>query len=397
MNPESSLTRPSSNAAALAAQQHPSARPWDTAGARRASAPPLKRLQIRLERILRWEFWPSWVYYGPIALWILWLGIKHRSATAFTACNPALDAGGMVGESKHQALQLLQANAPDLAATYVYLPAALNADETADAAMARRTDVTLAFAAAQGYPLVLKPDIGQRGRGVYVARRDSQVREYLARFDGDLIVQRHIAGEEYGVFVARMPGQHEVQILSIVNKTFPVVLGDGIKDLRGLILADARASLISSMLFIRWAGELQRVPAANERVQLVEIGTHSRGSLFLDACHLATPALEQTLRRLLDATPGYAFGRMDLRVPSAEHLPRGEGLKVLEFNGVSSESAHIYHPDTALMEGYRAMFRQWSIAFEIGVAYARQGVPVTSAVQLLKLWREDLHRGKAWF
>ncbi len=370
-----------------AAYTEPSALPWQTSAPPTARPPLAQRLRIRWARLARWEFWPSWAYYGPVVAWILWLGLRHRNPTVFTACNPALDAGGLVGESKHQALQLLQANAPELAATYVFVSAAAS-DRSAQA---------LAFAQIHGYPLVLKPDVGLRGRGVFVARSAQQVEQYIARFGGDLIVQRHISGEEFGVFVARMPGAGAVQVLSIVNKTFPTVTGDGASNLRALILGDARASLISAQMLSRWAAELESVPAAGQVVQLVEIGTHSRGSLFLDACHLATPQLEATLRRLLDATPGYAFGRMDLRVPSAAHLSRGEGLKVLEFNGVSSECAHIYHPGTPLWTSYRAMFAQWSIAFDIGAAYAKRGASVTGVRQMLRLVKEDKARGTQWF
>ena len=185
----------------------PQALPWHAVQSiGRIRLPWAQALRIRLARMRRWEFWPSWVYYGPIVLWIVWLGIKHRSFTVFTACDPALDAGGLVGESKHQALQLLQANAPDLAATYIYVPAD-------PAGTHGRTAAVLAFAQQHGFPVVLKPDVGLRGRGVYVARSAQQVSDYLSRFGGDLIVQRHIAGEEFGVFVARMPGQQQVRVL----------------------------------------------------------------------------------------------------------------------------------------------------------------------------------------
>ena len=122
-----------------------------------------------------------------------------------------------------------------------------------------------------------------------------------------------------------------------------------------------------------------------------------RGSLFLDAREHTTPELVATLGRLLDAVPGYAFGRMDIRVPSIEDFRQGQGIKVLELNGVSAESAHIYQPGTPLLDGYRAMFRQWSIAFDIGAAYAKSGVPTTSAFQLLSQFREDLRRNETWF
>ncbi len=371
-------------------QLRPSTLPWQTnpIAAHAANVPWRKRWAITLERAWRWEFWPSWLYYAPIVLWILWLGLKHRSPTAFTASNPALEAGGMVGERKHLALAPLQANAPDLVATFSLV------DGQTPPARLRQVQ---AFIAEQGLPVVLKPNIGQRGRGVFVARSQADVGDYLTRFSGEVIAQRHVAGEEFGVYVARKPSAKEATILSIVHKTFPQVLADGRHTLRELILRDDRAKLISSLLFARWRNELEQVPPQGEVIQLVEIGAHCRGSLFLDAGHLATPALVRTLTRLLDAVPGYAFGRMDLRVPSVADFQDGVGLKVLELNGVSAESAHIYHPGTPLLEGYRAMFKQWSLAFEIGAAYAQQGVPTTSAMSLLKRFLEDQRRSEVWF
>lgn len=377
------------NAGVNTGGMQPAALPWQEQPSD-ASAPLTlhERLGIFWDRSLRWEFWPSWLYYAPIVVWILWLGLKHRKPTAFTAANPGLESGGMVGEKKHHALQPLQDNAPDLVAKFSLITATFTAERFAEAAK---------FIATQGLPVVLKPDVGQRGRGVFVARTMEQVNEYLTCFSGPVIVQKHIEGEEFGVFVARMPGQSLPDVLSIVHKTFPCVSGDGVQTLKQLILSDVRAKLISGLLFRRWASELGRVPAANEVVKLVEIGAHCRGSLFLDAREHATPELVATLSRLLDAVPGYAFGRMDIRVPSIHEFRQGKGIKVLELNGVSAESAHIYHPGTPLLEGYRAMFRQWSIAFDIGAAYAGAGVATTSPLQLLQQFRKDLRRNETWF
>lgn len=375
------------------APMRPSLLPWQDGGpavTRVAGTVPWHtRCAIAWERVWRWEFWPSWLYYLPIALWVGWLGVRHRCPMAFTAANPGLEAGGVVGERKHAALAPLLANAPDLAATFALLNGRLS--------LRQRLGQARAFAALHGFPVVLKPDIGQRGRGVFVARDDVSLRLYLRRFDADVIVQRYVGGEELGVYVMRRPGELDATILSIVHKTFPRVVADGRHSLRELILRDERARLVSALLFARWANELELVPQQGEVVQLVDIGAHCRGSLFLDAGHLATPTLAATLTRLMDAVPGYAFGRMDLRVPSLEAFSRGEGLQVLELNGVSAESAHIYHPGTPLLTGYRAMFRQWSLAFEIGVAHVQQGVPTTPALTLLRRWRKDQRRDETWF
>ncbi|MDZ4080411.1 MULTISPECIES: hypothetical protein [Hydrocarboniphaga] len=366
--------------------RRPSLAPWSAAEP--VSLPLATRWNIALERARRWEFWPAWLYYLPIIGWILWLGVKHRSWTAFTAANPAIEAGGVVGERKHQALGPLQANAPELVACFVLI------DERF---APLRLSAAFDFAEKHGYPVVLKPDVGSRGRGVYIARDGQGLRDYLERFDGDVIAQRYVEGEEYGVFVARKPGETQPRVLSIVNKTFPGIVGDGKRRLRELILADARARLIASALFARWSAQLDEVPLAGERIELVEIGAHCRGSLFLDAGKLATPALVTTLTRLLDAVPGYGFGRIDLRVTSAAHLSRGEGLQVIELNGVTAESAHIYQPGTPLLTGYRAMFSQWALAFEIGQANARLGAKITGPFELLRRFRDDLKRGEHWF
>lgn len=364
----------------------PSARPWLLS---KSEVPGwVARLSIAWERTWRWEFWPAWLYYLPIIVWILVLGLRHRSLTVFTAANPGLDNGGVVGERKHQALNPLQRNAPELCATFVLLP---------EGSIDARVDAALNFAERVSLPIVLKPDVGQRGRGVFIARQTDDVRDYLSRFTGPVIAQRYITGEEFGVFIARGLSDDKARVISIVHKTFPMVIGDGVSNLRKLILADARARLIAKLLFARWAEELECIPAKGEKRVLVEIGSHCRGSLFLNATALASPALIETLTRLSDAVPGYRFGRIDLRVPSTEHLVRGEGLQVLELNGVTAESAHIYHPGTPLLVGYRAMFSQWALAFAIGKDQARRGATVTSALGLWRLWRQDLARNEQWF
>ena len=49
-----------------------------------------RRLVGFLKRKFRWEFWPAWAAYLPVLPYILYLGLKHRSLTLFTAANPGV-------------------------------------------------------------------------------------------------------------------------------------------------------------------------------------------------------------------------------------------------------------------------------------------------------------------
>ncbi len=348
------------------------------------------RLGIKLSRLARWEFWPAWAFYPPIVAYIFARSARATPFMAVTAANPCLKASGIIGETKQDALRPLQANAPDYVAEFTML--------RFDQPLVERIDALRRFiGAGPGYPVVLKPDIGQRGRGVAVIRNEMQAADYLAAALDDVVLQRHIGGAEFGVFVYRDPKTARVEVLSIVNKCFPTVTGDGHRSLGELILDDPRARLIAPGLFERFVTRLDEIPAAETVVPLVEIGAHCRGALFLDGHPFKTEALRLVMTAIVDAVPGYHFGRIDLRCPDEQALRTGRGIKVMEMNGVTAESAHIYQPGTPLLVAWRAMIAQWQLAIEIGEANAAAGAPTISFIELLKLWRADMKRGERWF
>ena len=348
----------------------------------------LTRLAVSWSRAIRWEFWPAWLFYIPVALYIVARGLRSERFLSFTASNPGIDAGGFVGERKDQSLLALAQHAPDLTPAVSLITRSLPE--------AQRLTLLQQSVERLGFPLVIKPNVGQRGRGVTVIRDLQQARAMIEMAPEDVLVQGYAAGEEFGVFAYRYPGQAAVTIYSITHKCFPAVTGDGVSTLATLIMADARARLISGLLWQRLGARLQDVPAAGEQVALVEIGAHCRGSLFLDASELTSPALVAAITRLFDAVPGYCFGRIDLRCPSRAALTRGEGIQALELNGVTAEAAHIYHPGTPLLTGWRSMIRQWRIAFEIGEANLKQGATPTSMADLRTLIAQNGRSEQAW-
>jgi len=335
----------------------------------------------RLLRVRHWEFWPMWAFYPPLALYILWQGLRRGSLTAFTAINPAMPLGGLLGESKSDILD-------DLAGIGEALPAwrRLPPGECEERLVSLSQflkDENL------DYPVVLKPDTGERGRGVAVARSEADAVTFFEKTAGLALVQEYVAGEEYGVFWARHPSRLDGHVFSITHKVRPTVTGDGTSTLERLILLDPRAVAIAHIYAREHPQVATRVPEAGEVVELTEVGAHSRGTIFLDANDLHTPELERAINAICTAYDGFDFGRFDIRVPSAGAIQRGEDLRVLELNGVTSEATHMYDPRYGFFAAHAILRRQWQMAFALANERIRAGARPASVGEVLRAIRAE--------
>lgn len=322
-----------------------------------------RRLRGFVSKLFRWEFWPMWAAYLPVVPWILLLAVRFRCLTLFSAANPGIYSGGFAGESKADILTALMPSGA--VAPFVVI---------------RPGDIPVTPAR---WPVVLKPDIGERGEGVAIVRSENELLSYLSRAQRDTIVQEYVPGLEFGILYCRRPHERAGRIVSITEKRFPVVTGDGRRTLKELILADNRAVCLAPVYLERNAFRKNGVPTEGERIRLVEIGSHCRGAIFLDARQFCTAQLAAKVDAISKSYDEFYLGRYDVRTPSVEHLQRGE-FTVIELNGVAGEPIHIYDPAVGLLDAYRAMYRHWQLAFEIGDVNRSRGYrPMTFA----ELWR----------
>lgn len=333
----------------------------------------------KLRRILRWEFWPLPVFYFPVFLYVLLLALRFRSLTVFTCANPAIPSGGFVGESKN-AIYALLASSPEnrpFVLRHEVVPGNLETD--GKVALVER------FMAANrlSFPIVVKPDVGERGKGVRIVDSSEMCREILSSTKSHQIVQEFAGGNEISIFYYRHPGAETGRIFSITEKVFPHVVGDGVSTLEELILKDDRAVCLAERYSEENRSRLEHVPSAGEQVRIIRIGTHSRGAIFLDGDRLKTPELESAIDNICRQIEGFNFGRFDVRYGSEEDLRAGHGFKFVELNGVTSESTNIYDPRYSLFDAYKILFQQWRIAFEIGEKNRRLGADPTSERSLL--------------
>lgn len=360
-----------------------------TAQAAAASTDPrgfdLFRLQIDAlwRRLTRWEYWPAWMIYSLLTPHFVRLALRHRSFTVFTAANPGFPLGGMIGESKFDILRSLPSD--------IIIPTARL--ETGPTRLAD-FDALLSFR-GWSYPLVLKPDVGERGAAVRLVRNREDAEAYLTTNPVRTLVQPYHPGPfEVGIFYVRNPQEAAGTILSVTVKHQPRVTGDGTTTLRGLILRDARHRVQAATLFEQLGTRAHHVPCAGETVLLAIPANHCRGTLFRDGAHLITPELAAAIDAVARATPGFFFGRFDVRYSDPAEFAQGRGLAVVELNGVLSESTNMYDPRFSLFRGLRILADQWTRACAIGAENIRRGAPPATLSEIRRALRTHRLRGR---
>jgi len=344
------------------------------------------RASVRWARLRRWEFWPAWAVYAPVAPWMVWLALRHRSLTVFTAANPGIEHGGVVGESKHAILSALPAQ--------WVLPWSLIPPGSPDDRMARLRAGVIALGGA--YPFVLKPDVGERGSGVTWIRSEADAEACLAREPRAVLLQvAHEGPFEAGIFYVRHPGDARGRVFSVTDKRFPWIVGDGHSTLDALVRAHPRYRLQAGVFLTRHARHAGRILHDGERFRLAQAGNHAQGTEFRDGRALLTPALEARIDEIARAVAGFHFGRFDVRYRDREAFMAGNDLAIVELNGVTSEATHIYDPAGRLWSAWTTLARQWSLAFGIGAANRSRGHHPTPALELGRLlWTELSGRGE---
>lgn len=333
----------------------------------------LKRVSLRslfagIQRMVHWEFWPPALFYIPVIGKYALLAIRYRSLSLPTIANPGMHTGGLIGESKFETLADLARVRPEFTAE-THLVRFVSAEQQAEEVCRIRSDDHL------HYPLVLKPDVGQRGHGFRVIHSDEEARSYAARFARDVLVQKYVPGpQEAGIFYYRFPHESHGKIFAITEKVFPVVTGDGQRTLEELIRRDPRASIVARTYLQRFDSQRNRVLAAGERLKLVEAGNHCQGAIFLDGGRLYSTELEKQIDEISISVPGFFVGRYDVRYASEDALRAGRDFQIIELNGISSEATSIYDPANSLWSAYRTLFRQWEIIFAIAAENRSLGV-----------------------
>jgi hypothetical protein len=340
------------------------------------------KLNLFFTKLTNWEYWPFEIVYFPVVIYYIFLSIKARSFFFFSASNPSIETGGMMGESKYSILK----NIPDgFKAFSLFFKKNTSQVEIIDSIKENNLS----------YPLIAKPDVGERGASVEKINSKEELVHYLSIHKNDLIVQEYIDFPvELGVFYYRFPDRSKGTVSSIVMKDFLKVRGNGSSTLGELIARYPRASFQFNRLNDKL--DYTIIPEKDSIVLLEPIGNHCRGTTFLNANNFIDEELIKVFDQISFSIPGFYFGRYDLRCTSIEDLRKGKNIKILELNGAGAEPGHIYQPGFSIFSAWAELLFHWKILYKISVQNHKEGIPYMSFSEAKRKYNEiQLNKKKA--
>jgi hypothetical protein len=328
-------------------------------------------------KLFHWEYWSFNTVYLPIYIVWIWLCIRARSFFFFSASNPTIKNGGFLNESKKEIAPLIPGH---LHPKTIFFSLPCNAE------------IVLLQLQQSGlsFPLIGKPDIGGRGRGVKALKDEEDVRAYVKNAFLDFHIQEFVAFKnEVGIFYYRYPQEGNGKISGIVRKEFLKVTGDGNQSIYELLQKNKRAILQSAALKKAYGkGLLQILPVGEEKV-LVPYGNHARGAKFIDDSSLIDDGLTKMIDEICRQIPGFYFGRLDIRFNNWEELKQHKNFSVIEVNGAGSEPTHIYDPRHSIFFAWKEIIRHWVLLWRISSMNHKKGHHYLTIKEGIQMFRED--------
>lgn len=341
-------------------------------------------LRIFFIRFFHWEYWPMALVYFPVSFYYVYLALRARSLCFFSAANPSIETGGMFFESKWSIFKLMPPS--HYPKTLLVAP-----HETIDAVLARLNASEMIF------PLMAKPDRGERGWGVRKLYQAEDLIQYKSQVQVDFLLQEYIdLPVELSVFYFRHPQHKKGCITSITQKDMLTVEGDGRASLTELILQSPRAVLQYQRL-LQQGRDLHHVPLKGQVIELEPCGNHALGAKFINRNASIDEALCKPIDDLAQSIKGFYYGRFDLRCESIEAIKQGKGFVVLELNGAGADPAHIYQPGYSFFRAQADLAHHYHLMFQAAVANHASGAPYMSFSDLLtqlarqKNYRQNVH------
>lgn len=325
-----------------------------------------------------WEYWPTWLAYLPVLPVVLYYVFKTRRWFFFSNVNPLFKTGALMGASKYQILEQI----PD-----AYKPITLyigKNENSVQGVLELMREKNLEF------PVIAKPDVGERGLLVALIESEQDLKRYLKANSMDILIQEYIdLPKECGIFYIRKPSEAKGKVVSVGLKDYMKLTGDGKSTVRELMENSPKFKLQVDRLLEEGRHDiLTKVLGEEEFYQPEPIGNHCRGATFIDGTHLIEDRLNELFNEINQQMNEVYYGRFDVKYSSWENLLEGRDIKILEMNGIASEPIHIYDNRVRIRDKYKSFYELWKSIYEISDIQKSRGIHPISLWMAFQAFRE---------
>lgn len=329
-------------------------------------------MPINFYKKLSYEFWPYQLFYLPTLFYGCFLMIKYRAWCYFTPTNPCMKYAGAFGVDKDKLLKKLPKK---LTPKYVKVKCDISVENLQE----------ILKNAGLSFPLIAKPNIGERGINVEKINNFENLKKFLFLQNKDYLIQEYIDYPlEVGVLYYCFPDSSKKNISSVTSKNFLEIVGDGKHTLLELINKNFRARKRLNYLKNKFYKEINTIIPKNKIILLEPIGSHNRGTIFINSNHLINKKLINVFSHIANQIDGFYYGRFDLKIKNLDDLFEGKNIKILELNGVNSEPTHIYDPNYTIFKAYKDIFRHMNIIAKIAFMNRKKGLKTSKPIPFLK-------------
>jgi hypothetical protein len=336
---------------------------------------------MKLKRIHRYEFWPFWVFYIPAYCYYFYLAIKARRWVYFSTLNSCMNFGGAFLSSKSNSLKDVPQN---------WVPKTIYVPSNQHIAKIQGTLIAKGIT----FPLIVKPDMGERGKNVALLATVKELEQYLKKIKQPVLIQEYISYPiELGILFY-WDTNNKPCISSIGVKKFCEIEGNGKDTLKKLVSKNHRIASRKDFLEDKFKEQWLQILPKNEKILIEPIGNHNLGTAFYDGMEYYSEEMLTWVVRCLKNISGFDYGRLDLKIENWNAFKNNNGIKILEINGVNSEPIHIYDPSYSLWKAYKDIFHHMNIIYKLSMHKTDKKTPPTSLFDFLRGAKKVLNEKK---
>ena len=205
-----------------------------------------------------------------------------------------------------------------------------------------------------GYPVVLKPQCGNQGKGVFLNIKDEKelinIYNKLSKKYEDIIVEKYVSGNDYRVCVINN------EVVAVSLRVPPKVLGDGKKSIKELIddlnnnplrgdnhekpLTKIKIDNDMEELLLESGYKINSIPKVNEEVILRRNANLSTGGIAIDCTNEICEENKQFCIRAAKII-GLDICGIDITAPSIRESIKDNGV-IMEVNAAPGIRMHHY-------------------------------------------------------